>query len=150
MKLILSIFLAVVLCSGAYALDVTKPTSRLYLVILPDGSDNQHGVTFVIKRITEQSYVGDILDSDGNCIAKHRRFFFVNAITDQLTEGEKGLVLGTEPDDKWDVETIRLWMDSMQAKDEDGIVLKDDPYSYDEKSDAAALLSQIADTSKME
>lgn len=142
-KLALSIVVAVLMCSGAYALDVTKPTTDPYLVILRDGSDNQRGVTFVVKRITDRSYVGDILDADGHCIAKNRRFFFTDSITEQLSDGEKGLVSGTDPDDRWKVSEIRTWLDSKQTRDEDGKTVADDLYGYKAGDSKAALLSKI-------
>lgn len=48
---------------------------------------------------------------------------------------------GEHPADKWDVTTIKLWLDGKQAKDEDGKVLPADPYYYTDSTDKADLLA---------
>ena len=147
MNKLLLIIAALLLSSTAYAIDVTKDVNGTYNVILPDGSGYQQSVTFRVKLITAKgSYVGDIYDADGKCIARDRRFFFADAITDQLNDGEKGLVRGDEPEEKWEVTEIKTWLDSKQVKDESGVALVDDPYKYDDKDDQAALLEKIIDT----
>ena len=146
MKYLLAITLILMLSSAAFALDVTKNVNGEYNVILPDGSGNQVAATFVVKWITSQgAYVGHLYDADGKCIAQNRRFFPVDAITDQLTTGEKGLVNNEEPKETWEVNEIKVWLDTKQTKDEKGVVLADDPYKYDEKDDKTALLKIISD-----
>jgi len=47
-----------------------------------------------------------------------------------LNHGEKELIKGKEPTDKWNVPEIKMWLDSKQKKDDDGKVIKPGPYIY--------------------
>ena len=81
-----------------------------------------------------------LLDADSKTIATNRVYTFENFPCTALTYGEKELVKGNQPDDKWLVSEIKLWLDSKQTKDEDGVVLKDDPYVYPSDALKADLL----------
>ena len=151
MKKLILLAILFFLASPAYAIDVTKDINDTYNVILPDGSGNQVATTFKVKLITAKgSYVGDLYDADGKCIAQNRRFFFADSPAEQLNDGEKGLVTGDEPEETWEAAEIKVWLDSKQVKDSEGIVLKDDPYAYDEKDDKAALLKIISDKTELQ
>lgn len=87
-----------------------------YPVIDRNGKFSHQTARMEVTRMTERSYVGDLYDSEGNCIAKDRRFFFENAIHDPLTDGEKGMAKNEKPDGKWSVPEIKLYLDGKEIE----------------------------------
>lgn len=87
-----------------------------YQVVTRDGNGFHQTARMEVTMMTDRSYVGDLFDVKDNCIARDRRFFFENAITDQLTDGEKGMAKNEIPDDKWSVPEIKLYLDSKEIE----------------------------------
>jgi hypothetical protein len=69
-----------------------------------------------VKKLTEQSYICDLVDSEGNTIAVDRRFFFSDAPFDTLNFGEKAFLNGETPTYAWYKEEIKLWLDKHQIE----------------------------------
>lgn len=111
---------------------VTKPTDD-YQVVHRNGSGFHSTVEMTVTHITELSYVGDLYDAKGNCIARDRRFFFADAIHPALTKGEMGMVKGQRPDDFWTIPEIKKYLDSVGI-DYEGVT---------KKTDLLALLEEV-------
>ena len=103
------------IASPLWALDVEKEIGETYTVINEDGKGSRTATTFVIREITEMSYVGDLY-ADGVIVAKDRRFLFADSIVGQLTIGEKGLVNKTLPNDEWASSEIKTYLDSKEIE----------------------------------
>ena len=90
-------------------MNITKEVPD-YQVIKSDGTGMLDVVSITIKQITDLSYVGDLYDADGNCIAQDRRFFKDKVICTALTIGEEGLINGTVPSVEWTIEEIKMYL----------------------------------------
>ena len=87
-----------------------------YSVVNKDGKSFHQTNRMEITSITEKSYVGNLYNLENICIAQDRRFFFENAIHDQLSDGEKGMIKNEIPGEKWSVPEIKLYLDSKEIK----------------------------------
>ena len=84
----------------------------------------------------------DLFDESGNQIA-HKRVYNLDDMPFSINTGEKELVAEKEPSDIWKVDTIKLWLDSKQTKDEDGKVVTGDPYKYNADAVKSELLEIV-------
>ncbi len=53
---------------------------------------------------------------DDNLLTTGRIYSFDTFPCESLNHGEKELIKGNEPDDKWNIKEIKLWFDSKQKK----------------------------------
>lgn len=87
-----------------------------------------------------------LYDSDGKMIVSNRVYAYdgdYKNIPSALNKTEIEFLDGKDPSETWGIETIRLWLDSKQAKDEEGKVLADDPHKYKVGDSKADLLGTI-------
>ena len=108
---------------------------------------DQAAVRMEITRINveDKTVWADLYDEDDNLIVSGRVYAYDGGyknIPTVLLSSEVSYLNGEMPDSWWAIETIRLWLDDKQTKDEDGGVLKDDPYTYTDKDDVAALIEK--------
>lgn len=115
----------------------------------PVNQADQSASYFIATGIIPQdnTIVGDLYDATNKLVATKRVYSFAgvhkNIPFADLLEGEKGYLSGNVPDKAWEIKTIKLWLNDKQAKDEDGNVPKDDPFSYPEKATKGQLLELI-------
>lgn len=95
----------------------------------------------------DNTLIGSLYDAEDNLIAHKRVYSYdggnKNIPFADLNTGQQGYLSGAKPDDKWEVQTIKIWMTDRQAKDESGQVVKDDPYDFDDKDGKETLLGKI-------
>jgi len=124
---------------------------------IPSPPTNQSDATATYMIATaiipdDGTIIGDLYDADDNLIARKRVYAFSGGYKNipfgDLNAGQQGYLSGQEPADKWEVATIKLWMDDRQTKDADGLVNVDDPYKYAEKDTKEDLLGKV-DTSSV-
>ena len=94
------------------------------------------------KYPTKLMYICDLFDADGKALALDR-YVYDDLFIPELRADERAYLAGKIPNDKWAANTIKLWFDDRQTKDEDGIMSKDDPYAYTAKDTKVQLLSRI-------
>ncbi len=98
-------------------------------IINKDGSDKLEAKQFEITRVTEESYVGNLLDKDGKIIAKDRRFLIQSPVN--LKADEIAYIRGERPDNSWRINMIKKYIDDSVLIDDKGEKIL--PYKDDTK-----------------
>jgi len=99
---------------------VQKQTTP-FQIIKPNGLEFQTVTRADIKHITDKSYVCDLYDSEGKKIAQDARFFFADAIHEQLNTGERGLVRKEKPTEEWNIPEIKKYLDSKVSEEDESL-----------------------------
>ena len=129
---------------------------KIPITSLPVNQADQNATYLIATGIIPQdnTIIGDLYDTDDNLVAKKRVYSYSGSHKNipfaDLVEGEKGYLSGQDPDTKWDIETIKLWLDDKQTKDEEGNVLVDDSYYYKENDSKEDLLKKVKRDNKVE
>jgi len=115
---------------------------------------NQHDIPAVMARCYDinegdNAITCDLYDDKGIQIAR-KRVLWLDRLPFALNIGEKEFIAGMEPNNTWEVDTIKLWLDSKQQKDEFGDVAADDPYKYKVGSTKTELLKIVRPESAKE
>jgi len=108
---------------------------------------------------SENFVLCDLYDEDGKMLAHDAFFKFTSGITrgrkknipfSDISIGEIGYLKSERPNAKWDVATVRLWLNDRQARDEDGKAKKSDPYYYSDKDTKEELLTKMDSWTKQQ
>ena len=83
-----------------------------------------------------------LVDSDGKVI-ENKRVYRLDDMPFPLDDGEEDYLNGGEPKQEWKKDTIKLWMETRQEKDEEGNVDKSDPLYYTKSETADSLLEKV-------
>ena len=122
---------------------------KIPVTSMPINQADQKASYFLATGVIPQdnTIIGDLYDTDDNVIARKRVYAFAgshkNIPFNDLVVGDEGYLSGKKPDTKWDIKTIKLWLDDRQTKDDEGSVSIDNPYAYAKDDSKEELLSKI-------
>lgn len=119
---------------------------KIAITTTPVNQADQKAAYMIVDEImvADGTIRGSLYDSNGDLIAAGRVYSYSgdykNIPFADLNAGEIAYLDGDEPDKSWLVETIKLWLDDHQTKDEAGTVSKEDSFYYPSDSLKAELL----------
>ena len=153
MKKLITIFLLLIpftAFSGDVATFQKHGNLKMTIASPPINQSDSKATYMVVTAIipNDGTVKGDLYDAGDNLITRGRVYAYSggykNIPFNDLNDGQKGYLGGEKPADKWEVVTIKLWMSDRQVKNAEGLVSKDDPYTYGDKATKEELLGTLS------